>query len=1200
MQENLKITVGISPEPEVLNPQCSCTECESISCFVKRRTLEPCTCNVCRNSKSCLFYKENINHIDNKSCSVNYKDIERELKGENNNTTEVIKKEIIYEFDKNNQMKSISKKQSRLFYKTVDPIQKVEDRNDGPSTRDHSAANTNSHKAVTPSTAELSAQIMDVPYKEFQKSICKPKYPSNLSNISPFDILNRIKEAYKACSCKVCECIIGKSLQNDLCKCKPCECNECANFTRQVKSFRDEGEVPKDDEGCPCIRCDRGSCKGIGKGKRTQECDCVGVLQCNYHKSNGYTRDCNCEPCQCIECESRSIHRHRALIVAPVEEDYSRRNACRCSPCDCFECAHGFRLSSNLHNEMSTSMNRHPHCHCDMCVNEACLPDGNQSCKCERQGKVMSKPFQQDSHDYDIRRTNVTYNDAHKRREINNCDTIAMYAAITNSYSKHEKIKECDCDQCECILCKYKNNNMENPCSSKVFKPIQNYQLRNQENDCKFSACECQFCAKHDAESRNINNCNVCKCEMYEYMICDGLARSNKSDTHGTKKPTDTYSAKGDCRCDPCECAECEKLRCSNENCVKETYSDEVIYPVKRGERLTPSLFKSKIKDAFIESCISTLEANEDLLQQREAFKSSLKKPSAFGSFQTIKTRDGCNIDANQNCYRESYSNHQITPHNFITRNETVKHALISKCANCIHLHGKNIAAALESNLSAYSSMSFLKDTESITPSRCKLKSWESSCNSSGHDYPSYLIHFPKTTVESCLNDVMQLDAVNNNDIRLTPIALSSKNNFRKQNNRDLNENVLKLPEIGVPMKIIYSQDNPADAMNNQSQTREDSYFKYSTQNFENCPYIPQNFESTHININKKDNIRNSLIIDSTPITYKVHSSPRNKSNTNSFVLDEDYERVQNTLKEARAFSLHLVRLLEKYEKANKEFKSVTEKIKKSNVSLPNKTNIQNHPNIEENLICTLDTDQVPTKEQQKNSSGSSTEELVAIYKNANKTDKVLLIQNNDHIFYEDKVDDNSENISMNETNEGRNESGDDINKTNEVLNTITEEIEPNDVSHKQDKKKRVVTKLHRRFNKMYKRSMICSKKIKSSTNSSSVEVDATVVKINNTPILDTNRPIEMRQNIIIPIKINNTDKEPKEDFIDLKSPKLTEHEKMLQHAKKSTTELRVSVTEKYANDHHFFQKDVFMIKQPMFEESHTQVRLSSRFHNKN
>lgn len=1161
MHQHHKVTVGISPKREILDSLCSCTECDSVGCFAKRQVHEPCACKNCRNSKSCLFYNSKTNLSVSKS-DLNYKDIEISTESI---TKELFKKKIIYEFDKN--MTTFTRKQSNHSYKTDDSKYETEKDNDLHKIRANS-----SRKEANLSTAKLSAEIMDVPYKDFKKTVFIPNFSSNMNKTSPFNIINRIKEAYKACSCKVCECIVGKSLQNDLCRCEPCECDDCANFNRHMQSFTGSVRlVPKYDEVCSNIGCD--DCKGIGKRKNEAQnsCDCLGLHKSEYRKGgDSLTQPCDCEPCQCIECKSRSIYSHKTLIVAPVEEDQQQRNECLCSPCECFQCGQTNGLMANLNHEMTTSITRHPHCHCEMCLNEACLPDGNQSCRCERQSKVISKPVQQDSHDYDIRRTTISYDDAQKHS--GKCDTIAMFTAITNLYEQQEQHNKCDCDICECLVCKYSTNTS---LSSKMVEPLLKCKPRDEVNDCKYSPCESQFCVKHHPNLPNLKRIYVCSCDVCDCMNCEDIERTNgEIENEDIKKPISTFSAREYCKCDKSEklmntcvgnISQCSNMKC--DNCIKKNNFDEVIYPVRKGEQLTPSIFRKKMKDTL---------HKEKILKQPIAIKSSLKKPSALSSVQETITRD-YNVGASyQECFQDSHIDCQMFPSKIMTRNEfTGKHAQISKCANGINMRCRNFEPALESNLYVTSSLSFLKETGSITPSKSRLKFWESSCNRSVHDYPSYSIHFPKTTVETCLNDVMQFD--NDNNIKLTTVSLSSKNISQKQHDPDLS-----LPNYSKyqPVKTVLPVEKPTVKYNGGTNIEKNDNFKYFGQNYENNPYRPQNLETTP-NVSKPIHNTTNLMRSSFPKRYETYTTSGNKKkNLVNFALQEDCERLQNTLQEAREFSLQLVQLLKKYEKANSEFESVSKRLKISNDPILNQINTSKYPNTDEDTKYSIDIDDELTMEDSlKVSSGSSTEELMEINKNANK----MKIANftNDHSFVDEANNIVSENISMSGTcddnNEGRDESGDDIiKKNNKLLTLITEEKEPID---KHIVRKKKVAKIpHKKYNKLYKHYLICSKRTKGFTNKSSAEI-YTATETNCNTILQNNKTIE---------ETHMFDKCIKEDFnTEVKLPKVAQGVNF----KNSATgefELRVPETEKHSKDRHIMQKDVGLIKQPMVKVSHT------------
>ncbi|XP_052755332.1 metacaspase-2-like isoform X1 [Galleria mellonella] len=434
--------IKINSNTEILNASdCSCTNCDTLRCFTnitkRNQNINECTCGKYNNSKTTLVYSNQKVNINNSmsDVSIEIKDDDDDTKVTNDggepkvlidiissmikgdeklkvsiNKKERFKKEIIYEYNNNKNDIHITKKKSKYIYKITkskDKINNVNDINDKPSAQICTGTPTYSRKEISPNTAQLSAQIINKPFKDLKKSVSNYQSEKVIKKMSKYDIFKRIKEVYKACSCKVCKCIVGKSFQNsnEQCKCAPCECNDCINF---IKILTDKENIKKQSPiVCPCIRCERSQCKGIINSNVIQSCDCkpCDCIQC----IDNLSKFCDCEPCQCLECKTMPKKKIRTIVVAPVGED-NQGNKSQFSPCDYTERSHGFPLSTNLMHEMSTGMSRHNNCRCENCLQQTCGMDDNDNCICDRSNKVIRKQVQQDFHDYDIRYVSVNNN----------------------------------------------------------------------------------------------------------------------------------------------------------------------------------------------------------------------------------------------------------------------------------------------------------------------------------------------------------------------------------------------------------------------------------------------------------------------------------------------------------------------------------------------------------------------------------------------------------------------------------------------------------------------------------------------------------------------------------------------------------------------------------------------------------------------
>ncbi|XP_069357783.1 uncharacterized protein [Maniola hyperantus] len=426
-------------------------------------------------------------------------------------------------------------------------------------------------------TTALSAQIMDLPYEAYKDSLSshKPINSVNTNKITKPDILAKLKEIYKACSCKICECIPGYSATYDVSKVNTCGCEDTEH--KHIHNTEHGSQNSQHDciqlphLGCACYRCDRKDCRGVCKNKME-------------------TATCDCEPCQCVECTTLNSHVPRPVIVAPMQGNF-QQSLCQCEPCECIHCTHNYgTMASNLMRQTSTDMASHRNCNCDTCANNSCQSDGN--CRCDTQNRIVRKPIDRSMRGYDLHPTSLKENSFSRKRsvKIKNCDTIAMYAFLNNSYSNtgfNKSRDNCHCMDCECIICKDNEKYESIVKSSYEGIPLAFFNLPAKSfTTCKCQSCECQLCCKDvEAESdkklatRAANNCG---CDICECLSCKWLpyCSQNKEINDNSKtsfknklvdNPAETLTDFGD------------------------NISTDYFYPLKKGKLLTPSMFEAKI-----------------------------------------------------------------------------------------------------------------------------------------------------------------------------------------------------------------------------------------------------------------------------------------------------------------------------------------------------------------------------------------------------------------------------------------------------------------------------------------------------------------------------------------------------------------------------------------------------------------------------
>nr|XP_026496425.1 uncharacterized protein LOC113400942 [Vanessa tameamea] len=507
--------------------------------------------------------------------------------------------------------------------------------------------------------SKLSAQVMNLPFNDFRSSLSFANSQSNMSSsnfnkiIKP-DFLTKLKEIYNACSCKVCECISGKFLfsNDDTCNCKPCECDECTKYARNIKD--DLKSAPH--SGCPCVSCDRKDCRGVVKNEQYEKnCDC---RPCDCVKCWDFpSKPCNCEPCQCTECNALGASLLRTVIVAPVQGNF-QQTMCQCEPCECINCTHNYTaMASNLRRQVSTEIMTHAICHCERCSNDACQLN-SEVCRCDMRSKLMTKPNERASRDYDIHRATINYQES--TGQFNSHDTIVTYVLSSNDYSnpksyRKSKRDDCQCLNCECMVCAGKRKTL-----NKSPEPY-----HDSFNTCKCSSCECEICSKINKQTfGKVScfrfNCGFNKCDCFD---CKSLL-------HYANEDNNIISAK-------------------NSSC-------KTCYPVKKGKLLTPSMFDAHMNSVSkIESCMSNIKLTKETINTSHfnipANDSFFRKTSRY------KNVTACHTESNHKNIESVYDKNNILsdvselPSKIISSNTYYQNAnLLKKVRDDMHQKEKN------------------------------------------------------------------------------------------------------------------------------------------------------------------------------------------------------------------------------------------------------------------------------------------------------------------------------------------------------------------------------------------------------------------------------------------------------------------------------------------------------------------------------
>lgn len=612
------------------------------------------------------------------------------------------------------------------------------------------SANVSFSRSVTnkASAARLSAQIMNVPYVDFQKSLSFDFSADNIKKpkISKCDIIQRIKDVYKICSCKVCECIASVGLppliEKEECNCKPCDCDECrtyrspkrhpASYRLLVDDLHDCGKL--DNKKCvlPKPFATSDTCKSRSELCNCKPCDCLDCFKYNYLQHIS----CDCEPCECIECRTIRTKKTRTLIVAPVGEDSQQRQYCQCSPCACAECGFSYgHLSPNMTQDTGTSAYyRHTSCNCDSCINEACTQNGDR-CICERRNKLMRKPVRSDKNDYDIHNVTVTNSNnigKYRKYTTRNNHTVEMLA----SYNYASKVD-----------------------------PDYNHVKTN-----------------HEKDNNNLTNF---KDLHISHILNDCYGNENNHDLNVNWNKNKTE-----------HCLSCSNKHCSRDVYINNTHLslDCCDYEESKSYNPCKETFLSKIdtnKDArriMQEEYSKNNDFNSDLYSRQllvnKNNSSTLFAAKPWYLCKKSSTVENCEQNYKVFCMIPQQLNASILRAKEI--HEHIKMDNVNKSTKTSYNVSKTFTGLTEckesdsdssgSYTSARSSsfypdlFSNVNNSSLTTQANRQENKSNDSCNISGHVNSDYMIQFPRCAIEACIKDVLNL----NSNINVTSVKCGS------------------------------------------------------------------------------------------------------------------------------------------------------------------------------------------------------------------------------------------------------------------------------------------------------------------------------------------------------------------------------------------------------------------------------------------
>lgn len=839
------------------------------------------------------------------------------VRGNTEVTKEQVQKEIVYESESDTNMDNIDSR-----YTEQDDNNHVQP----PIKSVRSTAVSFSRSATNKtSAAQLSAQIMNVPFMEYQNSFDSANNVTKSTKISKYDILQRIKDVYKACTCKVCECIASVGLLpttgKEDCGCKPCDCDECRKYRSPYHRPDGRRFLNKDLIECCLDTTNRFLPKSDVTRMTSELCGCK-PCECSICRKFNISQalTCDCKPCECIECLKTRTKKTRTLIVAPVSQDSQHHQYCQCSPCRCAECGFNYGyLAPNLTQDTGTSAYyRHTNCNCESCINEACAQIGD-SCHCERRNKLMRKPVRSDKNDYDIHNVIVSKsNNIGKNCKNTTCNnhTVTMFASFSSAkedpncygfYTNHEKEND--------NVNYFKNLNISNKINYDYGKG----------NNCDTNV------------DWNKNKYNLLRSNK---PCCKNFCINN------TKLDLDSCGYEESKSCSPYKENTLNKIKTSKDTHVKQ----EPLYSSKVNKNTPSSIFAAKPwylckKSSTIECCEQNYKVFCMIPQQLDT--SMLHGQEKLTVLNTNKfKRTGYNVSTtctdSTNC------------------KETDSDTSGSYTSARSSLHPETFSSRKYSSFSQQ--MKRLPDKSS------------DDYNSSGNDESDCLIKFPRNAVQTCMNDVLNLGThINmkniNNSLEEEYFAQKVPEKLHKldSNSRAIKPgqiynatHYLKVPSVlscnqckcsslgGLCTELCLS-GKPSQYLRKCEKTQtlqKPKDYDVSTVRLDNrvagfdtlteesvprpCRFTlaDEPNEKEEVFTNKLQNCCNLELATSAKPNNVLYN---NLSNKNEILFTPlNYDGVENTIQEAREFSLKLLTLLHKYEKANREFESVSEKLRMS------------------------------------------------------------------------------------------------------------------------------------------------------------------------------------------------------------------------------------------------------------------------------
>ncbi|CAG4935491.1 unnamed protein product [Parnassius apollo] len=399
--------------------------------------------------------------------------------------------------------------------------------------------------------------------------------------ISIQNIFGRIKQIYSACSCKVCECVATKA-GSTVCRCKPCECNNCKCLMNKT----DGRKKPTIQNSSPYAVHNN-----ILNETTVDDMQIKYKLHTSYKKyenaiegsSTPKYNNCKCKPCDCDDCKILTVKindgRNSLIIKNAIYNESqeskpsksiakTRSKSCDCKPCQCDKCKPKYRISNTfVVASMEDNLQRNA-CSCAPCECSSCrqASTANTTSLMREISTAMTETCNNNC------QCEPCFNET-CRETLGSCQ-----CASRNSVMNKPFVKDTQNIDIHRALVLEENSNDENngpnytiSVLTDVLNTYQEKETERKKCDCK--KLDCAICSSNinminstgslTSPFHNVHNLSTlrvdaaqpkeCKCISCECQICDKYKRFG----HGVWK-SDKYRSK--CDCDICRCLYCGDL----------------------------------------------------------------------------------------------------------------------------------------------------------------------------------------------------------------------------------------------------------------------------------------------------------------------------------------------------------------------------------------------------------------------------------------------------------------------------------------------------------------------------------------------------------------------------------------------------------------------------------------------------------------